>query len=172
MASIDLPRALQDYFAFAETTPTRAGRRFSITMPYLGSDGRLDRLQWWYHLPEAKEKALGDTALEGLRALAIERFRMHIDRWLHNTAQVLYGDGPIPHVASKAHYRTGTRCSAPGQDLGTGDAHAAEAAAGQEPGVAASAEAADTSGTPDLRESADRAQDEPALRLAGKSAFG
>lgn len=170
MASIDLPRALQDYFAFAETTPTRAGRRFSITMPYLGSDGRLDRLQWWYHLPEAKEKALGDTALEGLRALAIERFRMHIDYWLHNTAQVLYGDGPIPHVASKAHYTTGTRCSASGQDVGTDGTRPAEATAGQAPGVAASA---NTSDTPEVcEESADGAQDGPTLRLAGKSAFG
>ncbi|MGH8139688.1 MAG: hypothetical protein ACREVV_16055 [Steroidobacteraceae bacterium] len=99
MASIELPRALQDYFAFAETAPTRAGRRFSITMPYLGPDGRLERLQWWYHLSAAKEKALGDKALQTLRGLAIERFRIHIDRWLQNTAQVLYGDGPIPKLA-------------------------------------------------------------------------
>jgi hypothetical protein len=92
MASIDLPRALQDYFAFAETTPTRNGRRFSITLPYVRPDGRLDRLQWWYHLSAAKEMALGDSGQESLRAEAIERFTVHIERWLHNTRQDLYGN--------------------------------------------------------------------------------
>ena len=100
MASIDLPRALQDYFAFAETTPTRNGRRFSITLPYIKADGRLDRLQWWYHLSAAKEKALGDGAPEALRAEAVSRFQVHIDRWLRNTGQVLYGDGAIPQLAT------------------------------------------------------------------------
>jgi hypothetical protein len=98
MASIDLPRALQDYFAFAETTPTRNGRRFSITLPYVGPDGRLDRLQWWYHLSPAKEKALGESAADTLRAEAIVRFSVHIERWLQNTRQDLFGDGAIPHV--------------------------------------------------------------------------
>jgi hypothetical protein len=99
MASIDLPRALQDYFAFAETSSTRNGRRFSITLPYLRADGRLDRLQWWYHLSAAKEMALGDDAAELLRTEAVERFITHIERWLHNTRQDLYGDGSIPHVS-------------------------------------------------------------------------
>jgi hypothetical protein len=99
MASIDLPRALEDYFAFAEVAPTRNGRRFSITMPYVRPDGVLDRLQWWYHLSEAKEKALGEAAPETLRKEAIARFENHIARWLQNTAQVLYGDGAIPQVS-------------------------------------------------------------------------
>ncbi len=103
MASIDLPRALQDYFAFAETTPTRNGRRFSITLPYVRPDGRLDRLQWWYHLSAAKEMALGDTAPEALRAEAVERFCVHIQRWLHNTRQDLYGDGSIPYVSAEGN---------------------------------------------------------------------
>ena len=98
MASIDLPRALQDYFAFAETTPTRNGRRFSITLPYVRADGRLDRLQWWYHLSPAKEKAQGDSAPDTLRAEAIVRFTVHIERWLQNTRQDLFGDDAIPHV--------------------------------------------------------------------------
>ena len=111
MASIDLPRPLQDYFAFAETTPTRNGRRFSITLSYVRSDGRLDRLQWWYHVSPAKEMALGDAALDALRAEAIERFATHIERWLHNTRQDLFGDGTIPYVAAEgnrvvAAYRT------------------------------------------------------------------
>jgi len=103
MASIDLPRALQDYFAFAETTPTRNGRRFSITLPYVRSDGRLDRLQWWYHLSPAKEKALGASAPDTLRAEAIGRFTVHIERWLHNTRQDLFGDGAIPHVCAEGN---------------------------------------------------------------------
>jgi hypothetical protein len=103
MASIDLPRALQDYFAFAETTPTRNGRRFSITLPYVRSDGRLDRLQWWYHLSAAKEMALGDNAADSLRTEAIERFTVHIERWLHNTRQDLYGDGSIPYVSAEGN---------------------------------------------------------------------
>ena len=99
MASIDLPRALQDYFAFAETSPTRNGRRFCITLPYCKPDGRLDRLQWWYHLSAAKEMALGDNAASVLRTEAVERFATHIERWLHNTRQDLYGNGSIPHVS-------------------------------------------------------------------------
>lgn len=99
MASIDLPRALQDYFAFAETTATRNGRRFSITLPYVRPDGRLDKLQWWYHLSAAREKALCDRAADTLRAEAIVRFTVHIERWLQNTAQVMYGEGAIPHVS-------------------------------------------------------------------------
>jgi len=100
MASIDLPRPLQDYFAFAETAPTRNGRRFSITLPYVCPDGRLDKLQWWYHLSPAKEKVLEDAGVEVLRTDASARFQVHIERWLQNTAQVLYGDGAIPQVRS------------------------------------------------------------------------
>jgi hypothetical protein len=103
MASIDLPRALQDYFAFAETAPTRNGRRFSITLPYCRPDGRLDRLQWWYHLSAAKEMALGDHAAEMLRGEAVERFVTHIERWLHNTRQDLYGNGSIPYVSPEGN---------------------------------------------------------------------
>ena len=103
MASIDLPRPLQDYFAFAETAPTRNGRRFSITLPYCRPDGRLDRLQWWYHLSAAKEMALGDSAPEVLRGEAIERFVTHIERWLHNTRQDLHGSGSIPYVSAEGN---------------------------------------------------------------------
>ena len=103
MASIDLPRALPDYFAFAETTPTRNGRRFSITLPYVRPDGRLDRPQWWYHLSAAKEMALGDSGADTLRSEAIERFTVHIERWLQNTRQDLYGDGSIPYVSAEGN---------------------------------------------------------------------
>jgi hypothetical protein len=117
MASIDLPRPLQDYFAFAETAPTRSGRRFSITLSYVRSDGRLDRLQWWYHLSPAKEMALGDCATERLRSEAIERFSTHIERWLSNTRQDMFGDGAIPYVGAEgnrvvAAYRVDSAASA------------------------------------------------------------
>jgi len=103
MASIDLPRPLQAYFAFAETTATRNGRRFSITLSYVRSDGRVDRLQWWYHLSPAKEMALGDSGIDALRAEAIERFTTHIERWLHNTRQDMFGDGTLPYVAAEGN---------------------------------------------------------------------
>ena len=103
MASIDLPRPLHDYFAFAETTPTRNGRRFSITLSYVRADGQLDRLQWWYHVTPAKEMALGEEALNALRIEAVERFSTHIERWLSNTRQDLFGDGAIPYVAAEGN---------------------------------------------------------------------
>lgn len=97
MTYIDLPRALEDYFAFAEIDPTRNGRRFTISLPYFHGE-RLDRLQWWYHLTREQEQRLGDAALETLRTQATERFRRHIERWLQNTGQRLYGEGPIPRI--------------------------------------------------------------------------
>jgi len=103
MTHIELPRALEDYFAFAETDPTRTGRRFSITLPYFHGT-RLDRLQWWYHLTKEQEERLGDTVITSLRAQATERFRKHIERWLENTGQRLYANAeePIPRVGSPA----------------------------------------------------------------------
>jgi hypothetical protein len=103
MAHIELPRALEDYFAFAETTPTRNGRRFVLSFPYFSgelADGRakLDRLQWWFHLNPAQERQLGEAAVATIRAQATERFRLHIERWLQNTRQRLHGDEPIPRI--------------------------------------------------------------------------
>ncbi len=57
MALIDLPRALEDYFAFAETEPTPRGRRFSISLPYFAGD-RIHRLQWWYYVTPAQEQTV------------------------------------------------------------------------------------------------------------------
>lgn len=97
MPHFDLPRVLEDYFSHAETAPTRAGRRFSITMPYL--DGaRLDRLQWWWQLPATQEKLGGADIVAKLRTEAIERFSRHIERWLANTGQRFHGSGPIPRI--------------------------------------------------------------------------
>jgi len=99
MTHIELPRALEAYFAHAEIEPTRSGRRFTITLPYFDGN-RLDRMQWWYHLTRDKEQRHGDAAIETLRAEAIERFRKHIERWLQNTGKRLHGAEPIPRIDS------------------------------------------------------------------------
>src|SRR6185369_4075755 len=99
MTHIELPRALEAYFAHAEIEPTRSGRRFTITLPYFDGN-RLDRMQWWYHLTRDKEQRHGDAAIEKLRAEAIERFRKLIERWLQNTGKRLHGAEPIPRIDS------------------------------------------------------------------------
>ncbi|HEY0943283.1 MAG TPA: hypothetical protein VGE08_24575 [Steroidobacter sp.] len=100
MPHIELPRALEDYFAFAETEPTRNGRRFSITLPYMDGD-RLDRLQWWYHVTPAQEQMYEGTGLAFHRSRAIERFRRHIERWLDITSRRFHGDEPIPRLGPR-----------------------------------------------------------------------
>jgi len=97
MTYIDLPRALEQYFAFAETAPTRNGRRFSINLPYLNGE-RVDRLQWWYHVSPAQAHSVTDEKLAALKAQATGLFRRHIERWLVNTGQRLYGDEPFPRI--------------------------------------------------------------------------
>jgi hypothetical protein len=97
MTLIKLPRALEDYFAFAEIEPTRRGRRFSISLPYF-TDGRIHRLQWWYHVTPAQELMYDGTGMIVFRRKAVERFRRHIERWLESTGQHLHGEGPIPLV--------------------------------------------------------------------------
>lgn len=101
MTLIELPRALEDYFAFAETEPTRRGRRFSISLPYFNGE-RLDRLQWWYHVTPAQEQMYEGTGLAVFRVRNIERFRRHIEQWLANTQQRLHGEDAIPRVSRKA----------------------------------------------------------------------
>jgi hypothetical protein len=100
MSLIELPRALEDYFACAEIDPTRRGRRFSITLTFYNGD-RLDRLQWWYHVSPEQEQMYDGNGLVVFRERAIERFRKHIERWLANTNQYLYGTEPIPHIGKR-----------------------------------------------------------------------
>jgi hypothetical protein len=100
MLLIELPRALEEYFAYAETDPTRKGRRFSITLPFY-SGTRLDRLQWWYHVSPAEELMYEGEGIAVLRARATERFRRHIERWLANTNQRLHGDDAIPRISPR-----------------------------------------------------------------------
>jgi hypothetical protein len=141
MAHIELPRALEDYFAFAETTPTRGGRRFLISLPYFCSTGsgtgastKLDRLQWWYHLSPEQERQMGEAAVATLRAQATEKFRRHIERWLQNTRQTLHGSEPIPRIDPLANTAAGTAATgaspvpAPVPAAATSAAHAAEVA--------------------------------------------
>jgi len=99
MLHIELPRALEEYFAYAETEPTRKGRRFSITLPFYCGD-RLDRLQWWYHVSPSQEEMYDGKGLAILRTRATERFVRHIEQWLANTHQRLHGDDAIPRITS------------------------------------------------------------------------
>jgi hypothetical protein len=99
MLLIELPRALEEYFAYAETDPTRKGRRFSITLPFYANN-RLDRLQWWYHVSTAQEEMFDGDGLSVFRTRATERFRRHIEQWLYNTNQRLHGDDAIPRITA------------------------------------------------------------------------
>lgn len=115
MAHIELPRALEDYFAFAETAPTRNGRRFVVTLPYFSGTGptqKLDRLQWWFHLSPEQERQMGEAAVATLRAQATEKFRRHIERWLQNTGQHLHGEEPIPHIDPRVDSAVGSMTEA------------------------------------------------------------
>jgi hypothetical protein len=100
MTLIELPRVLEDYFAFAETEPTRRGRRFSISLPYFSNE-RIHRLQWWYHVTPAQEQMYEGRGLFIFRQRAAERFRRHIERWLAITGQHLHGADPIPLVSPR-----------------------------------------------------------------------
>src|SRR5262245_48721669 len=98
MLHIELPRALEQYFAYAETEATRRGRRFCITLTYY-IDDRLDSMQWWYHVSSAEEQMCDGDAISVFRARATERFGRHIEQWLVNTRQRLHGEDAIPRIS-------------------------------------------------------------------------
>jgi hypothetical protein len=100
MTHIELPRAVEVYFAFAELPATGRGRQFTITFTYM-EGGRLDRLQWWWQVSKAQERA-GDAMVQSLRQEAIQRFRQHIERWLSNSGRCLKGGDPFPRLESLA----------------------------------------------------------------------
>jgi hypothetical protein len=148
MAHIELPRALEDYFAFAETTPTRNGRRFLISLPYFsgagsevrsgagtatGGGAKLDRLQWWFHVSPEQERQMGEAAIATLRAQATEKFCRHIERWLQNTRQRLHGDEPIPRVDCFIDARADAATEAVATTAAPSPASAAAAAPAPEP---------------------------------------
>ncbi len=99
MPLIELPRALEDYFAFAETEPTRRGRRFSITLPFHNGN-KLERLQWWYHVSPSEEQMFEGHGMLVLRTRSIQRFCRHIERWLEINRLRLEGNEPIPRLRS------------------------------------------------------------------------
>ena len=99
MPQIDLPRPLDSYFAFAELASNRQGRRFTITFPYF-DEQRLDRLQWWWQVSSAQERIGGDAGIETLRREAVERFRLHVERWLQTSQKRLYDGNPFPRIGA------------------------------------------------------------------------
>jgi len=100
MTHIELPRAVEAYFAFAELPATERGRQFTITFTYM-EGSRLDRLQWWWQVSKAQERA-GDQLVQGLRHEAVQRFRQHIERWLSNSGRCLRGGDPFPRLETLA----------------------------------------------------------------------
>ena len=113
MTHIELPRAVEAYFAFAELPATGRGRQFTITFTYMES-GRLDRLQWWWQVSKAQERA-GDALVQSLRQEAIQRFRQHIERWLSNSNLCLRGGDPFPQLDSRAVTPAFAAASSPAQ---------------------------------------------------------
>ena len=100
MAQIDLPRPIDSYFAFAELASNRQGRRFTITFPYF-EDQRLDRLQWWWQVSGAQERIGGEAGIEALRREAVDRFRLHIERWLETSQKRLFDGQPFPRLGAQ-----------------------------------------------------------------------
>jgi hypothetical protein len=101
MKRIELPRPVEDYFAFAELAPGEKSRRFTITFSYFEGE-RLDRLQWWWQVGAAHERATGEMAVIAARKEAIERFRSHIETWLINSDRRLAGGEPFPFLERAA----------------------------------------------------------------------
>lgn len=97
MTTIDLPHPLEAYFAHAEIASSRQGRRFTITLPYLDG-GKIDRLQWWWQVSSAHERIVGEDGVVVLRRQAIERFKLHVERWLNNSGNRLYDGLPFPRL--------------------------------------------------------------------------
>ncbi|HYP80740.1 MAG TPA: hypothetical protein VEQ17_10655 [Steroidobacteraceae bacterium] len=95
MTLIELPRAVEAYFSFAELPATDRGRNFTITFTYM-DDQRVDRLQWWWQVHRGQERSGGEAVLAQLRSEAIMRFRQHIERWLYNSRRCLRGGDPFP----------------------------------------------------------------------------
>jgi len=100
MTYIELPRAVEAYFAFAELPATERGRQFTITFTYF-EGSRLDRLQWWWQVSRAQERA-GDALVQSQRQEAIQRFKQHIERWLVNSRRCLRGGEPFPLLETLA----------------------------------------------------------------------
>jgi hypothetical protein len=55
-------------------------------------------LQWWWQVSTAQERIGGDAGIEALRREAIERFRLHIERWLVTSQRRLFDGNPFPRI--------------------------------------------------------------------------
>jgi len=95
MTLVELPRAVEAYFAFAELPATARGRNFTITFSYMDGQ-RVDRLQWWWQVHRGQERGGGESVVAQLRSEAVVRFRQHIERWLFNSRRCLRGGEPFP----------------------------------------------------------------------------
>jgi hypothetical protein len=113
MTYIELPRAVEAYFAFAELPATGRGRQFTITFTYF-EGARLDRLQWWWQVSRAQERA-GDALVQSLRQEAILRFKQHIERWLVNSRRCLKGGEPFPLLEALASAEPASSPEAPAE---------------------------------------------------------
>jgi len=100
MSNIELPRAVEAYFSFAEVAPTQEGRRFTITFTYL-EGGRVDRLQWWWQVNAAEDRG-GEVVRAARRLEAIDRFKRHIEGWLNTSRRRLTGGDPFPVLEPSA----------------------------------------------------------------------
>jgi len=100
MSNIELPRAVEAYFAFAELPSTHEGRRFTINFTYL-EGGRVDRLQWWWQVNAGEERG-GEVVRVARRQEAIDRFKRHIEGWLANSRRRLTGGDPFPVLETAA----------------------------------------------------------------------
>jgi hypothetical protein len=83
-------------------------RRFTITLPYLCAQ-QLGRLQWWWRLAASEENLLGEEGRKARRQREVERFHRHVERWLANTEQRMYGAGPIPEIGPLETPQTGNK---------------------------------------------------------------
>jgi hypothetical protein len=115
MTYIDLPRAVEAYFSFAELPATGRGRNFTINFTYFEGE-RLDRLQWWWQVSKAQERA-GEGLLPAARQQAIQRFKQHIERWLSNSRRCLKGGEPFPRLEMLATTATGIDNALPEADV-------------------------------------------------------
>ncbi|MCB1624045.1 MAG: hypothetical protein KDI32_05630 [Pseudomonadales bacterium] len=134
MSVFELPRPLQDYFAFAELERRNDTRRFSITLPYRDGE-RLEHIQWWWRVGDKEQELIGDAGVADRRAKEIARFGRHIERWLENNRQSLTGDEPIPVLRRNGSRPAGAHSAA--QTDGADDATTQSSADWQPPQVAA-----------------------------------
>jgi hypothetical protein len=61
---------------------------------------RFDRLQGWWQVSRVQER-IRDTGIEALRPEALDRFRLHIERWLDTSRKRVFDGEPFPRLAAR-----------------------------------------------------------------------